>query len=175
MSDGGMGCKRLCDMSGEPLVEGMLVGTSADLLDTAQTHQLQADIDDYKGEYLRRWQETELDALITPVTPWVGYKPWTWVKSNQYVGYTTLCNLLDWPGLAIPVTKASKERDCPVPSDWENHKPRNISDEFNHQQYDIDLVQDIPVGVQIMAGKYGDEKCVAIAKVIEEIMGQGKA
>lgn len=40
MSDGGLGCKRLCDMSGEPLVEGMLVGTSADILDTEETHQV---------------------------------------------------------------------------------------------------------------------------------------
>jgi amidase len=40
MSDGGLGCKRLCDMSGEPLVEGMLVGTSEDLLSTEETHQV---------------------------------------------------------------------------------------------------------------------------------------
>ncbi|KAM5349637.1 hypothetical protein ACJ41O_006142 [Fusarium nematophilum] len=170
MSDGGMGCKRLCDMSGEPLVEGMLVGTSADLLNTDQTHQLLSDIDAYKGEYLRRWHESEVDAIITPVTPWVGYKPWTWVKSHQYVGYTTLSNLIDWAGLSIPVTTVSREEDGTLPSDWTSHQPRNRSDEFNKEQYDIDLVEGIPVGVQIMAGKYGDEKCIAVAKVIEELL-----
>ncbi|KAJ3530704.1 hypothetical protein NM208_g9207 [Fusarium decemcellulare] len=170
MSDGGLGCKRLCDMSGEPLVEGMLVGTSADLLNTEQTHQLQADIDAYKAEYSQRWHESQVDAIITPVTPWVGYKPWTWVKSHQYVGYTTLSNLLDWAGLSIPVTTVSRDEDHVLPSDWTSHQPRNLSDEFNKNQYDVDLVDSIPVGVQIMAGKYGDEKCIAVAKVIEALL-----
>lgn len=40
MSDGGSGCKRLCDLSGEPLIEGMLVGTPTNLLDTEQTHEV---------------------------------------------------------------------------------------------------------------------------------------
>ncbi|VUC24526.1 unnamed protein product [Clonostachys rosea] len=172
MSDGGLGCKRLCDMSGEPLVEGMLVGTSEDLLSTEETHQLLADIDAYRAEYLRHWNEGGYDAIITPVTPWVGYKPWTWVKSNQYVGYTTLSNLLDWAGLAIPVTTVSKEKDQTPPADWVEYQPRNPSDEFNKQQYDFNLVEGIPVGLQIMAGKYGDEKCIAVAKVIEDLLKQ---
>ena len=134
MSDGGAGCKRLCDMSGEPLVEGMLVGQAEDLLTTEQTHQLTADIDTYKSEYLRTWNDTGVDAIITPVTPWVGYKPWTWVKSHQYVGYPTLANLLDWPGLSIPVTTVSRKEDGVVPADWTSHVPRNISDEFNKNQ-----------------------------------------
>ncbi|KAF4973999.1 hypothetical protein FZEAL_9067 [Fusarium zealandicum] len=173
MSDGGSGCKRLCDMSGEPLLEGMLVGTPANILTTDETHQLLADIDDYKGDWIRRWHESGVDAIISPVTPWVGYKPWTWVKSHQYVGYTSLCNLIDWAGLAIPVTTASKEEDQNPPSDWTSHQPRNRSDEFNKQQYDIDLVDGMPVGVQIMAGRYGDEKCIAVAKVIKELLSQG--
>ena len=36
----------------------------------------------------------------------------------------------------------------------------------------FDLVEGLPVGVQIMAGKYGDEKCIAVAKVIEELLQQ---
>jgi amidase len=40
LSDGGAGCQKLCDMSGEPLIQGMLVGTSVDLLTTEQTHQV---------------------------------------------------------------------------------------------------------------------------------------
>jgi hypothetical protein len=69
-----------------------------------------------------------------PVTPWVGYKPWTWVKSHQYVGYTSMFNLLNWPSLVIPVTRVSKELDEPVPQDWLDHHGRNPSDEFNKQQ-----------------------------------------
>jgi amidase len=39
LADGGQGCQRLCDLSGEPLIEGMLVGKPENLLTTAQTHQ----------------------------------------------------------------------------------------------------------------------------------------
>ena len=38
---------------------------------------------------------------------------------------------------------------------------------------DIDLVQGMPVGVQVVGGRFGEEKCVAVAKAIEEAM-QGK-
>lgn len=112
----------------------MLVGQAGDLLTTEETHQLTADIETYKSEYLRRWNDCQVDAIITPVTPWVGYKPWTWVKSHQYVGYTTLSNLLDWPGLVMPVTTASKSGDSSLPPDWVSHKPRNKADEFNKNQ-----------------------------------------
>lgn len=40
VSDGGATAQRYCEMSGEPLIEGMMVGTPKDLLTTAQTHQV---------------------------------------------------------------------------------------------------------------------------------------
>ncbi|KAM0505893.1 hypothetical protein ACHAQF_002999 [Verticillium nonalfalfae] len=173
LSDGGLACKKLCDMSGEPLIEGMLVGKPENLLTTAQTHELLADRYEYETEYLRRWQEAEMDALIMPVVPWVGYKPWTWVKSSQYVGYTSIWNLVDWAALALPVTTASREKDGDGTAGWKAHQPRNKADEFNKSQYDIDLVDGIPVGIQVVCGKYEDEKCVAVGKVIQEQLRKG--
>jgi amidase len=137
LSDGGAGCKRLCDMSGEPLIEGMLVGHESNLLTTEQEHQLMHDIDAYKTEYLRRWVDMGVDAIIMPVMPWVGYKPGTWVKSHQYVGYTSLANLLDWPALSIPVTTASKKEDGILSPGWITYTPTNIADEFNKSQCEL--------------------------------------
>ncbi|KAF3352146.1 hypothetical protein VdG1_09366 [Verticillium dahliae VDG1] len=173
LSDGGLACKKLCDMSGEPLIEGMLVGKPENLLTTEQTHELLADKYEYETEYLRRWQEAEMDALIMPVVPWVGYKPWTWVKSSQYVGYTSIWNLVDWAALALPVTTASREKDGHGTAGWKAHQPRNKADEFNKSQYDIHLVDGMPVGIQVVCGKYGDEKCVAVGKVIQEQLRKG--
>uniref|UniRef100_A0A093VG61 Acetamidase n=1 Tax=Talaromyces marneffei PM1 TaxID=1077442 RepID=A0A093VG61_TALMA len=158
LSDGGAACRRLCELSGEPLIEGMLVGKPHNILTTSQTHQ-----------YLRRWASASLDALIMPITPWVGYKPQTWVKSHQYVGYTSISNLLDYPALAIPVTKVDRTKDDrSLDKEWMTYQPRNKSDEFNHQQYDIDLIHGAPVGVQVITPKLQEEKCIAVAKVIEE-------
>ncbi|RAO65108.1 uncharacterized protein BHQ10_001120 [Talaromyces amestolkiae] len=169
LSDGGEACRILCELSGEPLIEGMLVGKPHNKLTTSQTHQLISDKYAYERQYLQRWTSASLDALIMPITPWVGYKPQTWIKSHQYVGYTSIWNLLDYPALAVPVTKADRTKDDPsVDKEWMIHQPRNKSDEFNHQQYDIDLVHGAPVGVQIITPKLQEEKCIGVAKVIEQ-------
>lgn len=35
---------------------------------------------------------------------------------------------------------------------------------------DIDLVEGMPVGIQVVGGRFGEEKCVAVAKAIEQAM-----
>lgn len=35
---------------------------------------------------------------------------------------------------------------------------------------DIDLVDGMPVGVQVVGGRFGEEKCVSVAKAIEQAM-----
>lgn len=35
---------------------------------------------------------------------------------------------------------------------------------------DIDLVEGMPVGVQVVGGRFGEEKCVSVAKAIEQAM-----
>lgn len=35
---------------------------------------------------------------------------------------------------------------------------------------DIDLVDGMPVGIQVIGGRFGEEKCVSVAKAIEQAM-----
>lgn len=35
---------------------------------------------------------------------------------------------------------------------------------------DIDLVEGMPVGIQVVGGRFGEENCVAVAKAIEQAM-----
>ncbi|OQE24136.1 hypothetical protein PENFLA_c010G05811 [Penicillium flavigenum] len=168
-SDGGEGCRRQIEKTGEPLIEGMLVGKPEDTLTTSQTHQLNADKYNFESAYLDRWISSDIDALIMPSTAWVGYKPWTWVKSSAYVGYTSIWNFLGYAALAVPVTTALRTKDVPD-REWLAHVPRNDSDRFNKQQYDINLVEGMPVGIQVVGGRFGEEKCVAVAKAIEQAM-----
>lgn len=95
--------------------------------------QLNADKYLYESEYLERWATSKIDALIMPNTPWVGYEPWTWVKSNAYVGYTSIWNLLGYAALAVPATIVSREKDIPD-HEWLAHVPRNAGDQFNKEQ-----------------------------------------
>lgn len=159
LSDGGEGCRRKIEMTGEPLVEGMLVGTPDHILSTSETHQvrdtsvvlqcsscwtaangrqLNADKYLYESSYLDRWTTSGIDALIMPTTPWVGYKPWTWVKSSAYVGYTSIWNLLGYSALSVPITNVSREQDMPD-QEWLDHVPRNSGDRFNKEQCELPL------------------------------------
>ncbi|KAL4890628.1 amidase signature domain-containing protein [Aspergillus ambiguus] len=166
-ADGGRHCKELCDIIDEPLIEGMLVGSAKDELSMAEREKLEREKWEFQESFAKQWKEAGIDAIVMPVTPWVGYKPKTWVISKQWLGYTALWNLLNYAAVTVPVTTADPARDQPG-EEWLNHKPRNDSDAFNHTQYDIDLVKGLPVCVQIVGARFGEEKAVSIAKILDE-------
>lgn len=116
---------------------------------------------------MRRWVESGIDALIMPVQPWVGFPPKVWVQSQQNVSYTSHWNFVDFAALTIPAT--TSRLDDIGSSEWKSHTPRDGSDDFNWRQYDPNLVEGMPVGVQIVGGRFGEEKCIAVAKVVEEV------
>ncbi|KAF4213038.1 hypothetical protein CNMCM8980_000170 [Aspergillus fumigatiaffinis] len=169
LADGGSHCKQLCDIVDEPLIEGMLVGTPADELSILEREQLEEEKWLFQERYLKQWKDSGIDALLMPVTPWVGYRPKKWVTSYQWLGYTALLNLLNYAAVTVPVTSADPALDQPD-QDWLAHTPRNQSDEFNHGQYDIDLVKNMPICIQIVGGRFGEEKAVAVAKLLDELI-----
>lgn len=72
-----------------------------------------------------------------PVLPWVGYKPKTWVKSKQWLGYTAMWNLLDYAAVTVPIARADRGLDSVGSegnTEWEGHSIRNESDAFNYLQ-----------------------------------------
>ena len=168
LADGGQRCADLCKLVDEPLIPGMLVGKAEDILSVPARQALAEKIWDYQNEYLRKWNESEVDGIIMPVTPWVGMKPKTWVQSQQYCGYTAIWNLLNYSALAIPAGVVDRKLDEPD-DDWKQYKGNGFSDQFNHDLYDVNMVEGMPVGVQIVTGRFGEEKAVAIAKVIDAL------
>ncbi|KAJ5966981.1 hypothetical protein N7501_003229 [Penicillium viridicatum] len=123
--------------------------------------------------FLKQWISAEIDALLMPVLPWVGYKPKTWVKSKQWLGYTAMWNLLDYAAATVPVARADRgldSVDSAGNTEWEGHSIRNESDAFNYLQYDLDLVHGMPICVQIVGGRFGEEKAVSVAKVVDDLM-----
>ncbi|KAJ5367489.1 hypothetical protein N7541_001430 [Penicillium brevicompactum] len=174
LADGGQHCRALCDLIDEPLIEGMIVGTPKDLLSVDEREQYEHTKNTIQAAYLKQWTHSGIDALIMPVLPWVGYKPKTWVKSKQWLGYTAMWNLLNYTAVTVPVTNANRDLDSVGANggEWENHSIRNESDAFNYLQYDIDLVHGMPVCVQIVGGRFGEEKTVAVGKVVDELMNQ---
>lgn len=165
LADGGRDAEKMCKAGDEPLVPGMLTGTPETYLDADQRQRLGDDVFEYQTEYLARWEAGNLDALIMPTTQWVGLRPKAWVKADMYCGYTAIVNLLNWTAFAIPAITVSKGKDQPS-QEWKDHKARSFSDGFNHDYYDVDLFDGMPVGVQVVTGRFGEEKAIGIAKVL---------
>lgn len=152
MSDGGEGCRKMCELSGEPLIKGMIVGTEKNILTTSQLHEVSLasnhqTIQRQKAEpvkllfekrnaeikYLKQWVDAQVDAIVTPVKPFLGYTPKTYVSGPQYAGYTALWNFLNYACLVMPISTVSVDKDRPD-EDWLRHMPRNPADEFNYKQ-----------------------------------------
>ncbi|RDW81689.1 putative acetamidase [Aspergillus mulundensis] len=175
LSDGGHHCRQLCAIVDEPLIQGMVVGTAADELSSVEKEKLEEEKYTFQEAYLAQWLSSGIDALVLPVTPWVGYKPKQWVQSSQWLGYTALYNLLNYAAVTVPVAKADEQLDHPVSGideEWKTYAPRNEADRFNYGQYVIDLVKEMPVTVQIVGGRFGEEKAVSVAKVVDGLFGR---
>ncbi|CAG7923647.1 unnamed protein product [Penicillium olsonii] len=188
-ADGGEKCRQLAEPSGEPLIEGLIMGTEKTRLSIAEAESFEQSKTQYQRNYLRRWADAGLDALIMPVQPWVSFQPKVWVRSKQYLGYTAHWNLCNFASLTVPVTTAMAHSPSlkAAMRSWENYKPHNESDQFNWDNcknslevwvttaadiivVDPDLVRDMPVGIQIVGGHYGEEKAVAVAKAVEKAL-----
>ncbi|KAJ9663206.1 hypothetical protein H2198_000967 [Neophaeococcomyces mojaviensis] len=171
LADGGERMKVFCAQIGEPLIEGMLVGKPENHLDTNGRMALFDEIWEFQREYMKMWRESGVDVLVMPTTQWVGLRPKMWVKADMYVGYTSIWNMMNWTALTVPGVTVSKELDRPS-QEWTEYKGRSFSDEFNHDGYDVDFVEGMPVGVQLVTGRMGEEKAVGIAKLLEMLKRQ---
>jgi len=99
-----------------------------------------------------------VDAVIMPVAPHAAVIP----GKYYHTAYTEAINLMDYSAAVIPVTKADKNVDT-FNSDY---KPLNEIDRKNWEAYDPDVYDGAPVGVQLVARKYEEEKVWAIAKIV---------
>ncbi|PGG97214.1 hypothetical protein AJ79_09297 [Helicocarpus griseus UAMH5409] len=167
-ADGGEDCRNMCNLADEPLIQGMLVGEERDKLSITQRQELEMRKLAYRESFLAHWNATGVDALIMPVMAWVNFRPRTWVESKQLLGYSALWNLLDYSALTVPVTKVDPVLDA-IDNEWLGYKVRNESDAFNHQQYNVNLVKGMPVSLQVVTGRFGEEKAISVAKVLADL------
>ncbi|KAL9035733.1 MAG: hypothetical protein Q9180_004700 [Flavoplaca navasiana] len=86
-----------------------------------------------------------------------------WNASSNDDAYTESINLLDYSAAVIPVTRADKAVD----TFDHGYQPLNEVDRKNWEAYDPETYDGAPVGLQIVARKWEEEKVWAIAKIID--------
>ncbi|KAI9668914.1 MAG: hypothetical protein M1829_005226 [Trizodia sp. TS-e1964] len=149
-ADGAHDIHKQINLSGEPLIPQLRA-----------TFQLRDPINllEYQDLSLQGRDYSQIvDAVIMPVAPHAAVIP----GKFYHTAYTESINLLDYSVAVIPVTRASKALDK---FDSE-YSALNEIDRKNWEAYDPDVYDGAPVGLQIVARKYEEEKVWAIAKVI---------
>lgn len=137
---------------------------------------------DFQASVLKQWRETAtansppIDVYLTPVNPSVCPRHGDY-STSRYIAYTATVNLLDFTACAIPVTRVKELVDRADAGDGEtdakgNSLPRPTCelDRKIRSNYDPEVYKGLPVGVQIVGKRLEEEKVLAIAEVIGELL-----
>lgn len=123
--------------------------------------------------YLDLWKSTrsaktgeEIDILMAPVMPHSAVPH----RKCRWVGYTKVFNFVDYPSVVIPAGQVSKELDSGAASTMHTYQPRNPLDEWNWSLFDVDAMDGMPIGVQVVARRLHEETALGAAKAIDSIL-----
>lgn len=175
-ADGGEDIRRDVEAGGEPFiphVDALLKKGSP--ISVYSYWQLNKQKFAAQKRYLDLWRSTqsaatgkEIDILLTPVMPHSAVPH----RQCRWVGYTKVFNFVDYPAVVIPAGRVSKELDSNAALNMDEHRPRNPLDEWNWNSFDVDAMDDMPVGIQIVARRLHEERALGAAKAIDNILKQ---
>jgi amidase len=164
-SDGGAAIKCALASSGEPPISNIkeILELNMPAIDLSSSWKLQNERNTYQNEYLALWQQqSHIDGWISPVAPHAAVKH----DDYKYYGYAGVLNLLDWPAVTIPVTFADKEKDI---KDMQ-YKSMDKLDENVYEDYNADIYDGAPVGVQVVGKRLQEEYLIGLAEQIGEAL-----
>lgn len=127
--------------------------------------------------YLDLWNSTKspqtgkpIDILLTPVMPHSAVPH----RKCKWVGYTKVFNFVDYPAVVLPAGRVSKDLDGAAAGNIGNYAPRNALDEWNWKLFDMDTMDGMPIGVQVVGRRLMEEKVLGAAKAIDEVLKNSK-
>jgi len=92
---------------------------------------------------------------------------------------TALYNVVNSPAGAVPVTQVDTKKDQ-LTDEWTNPTKRNGSKILENMlyngfmgkkaYYDVEGMEGMPVGIQVVGKKYEDEKVLGMMKVVDEAL-----
>lgn len=121
----------------------------------------------FKTDYAQHWLAEEqkkggrIDCILCPSGPGPAPK----LGTSKYWTYTSVWNLLDYPGVAFPVTTVAE-------TDTEDYQPCNEKEEEVWQDWSAQESKGLPVSLQLVGRRYEDERVMAALAVIERSMGR---
>ncbi|KAI0384934.1 amidase signature domain-containing protein [Hypomontagnella monticulosa] len=161
------------NLSGEPLIPDLEETFQLrDPMDLLEYQDLTLQGLEYEAAYSDYWNSTAeqdgqvVDAVIMPVAPHAAVIP----GKYYHTAYTEVINLMNYSVTVIPVTRADKDIDVVD----ETYQPSNELDKQNWEAYDPEIYDGGPVGLQLVARKFEEEKILTIAKIVLAAMETAK-
>jgi Asp-tRNA(Asn)/Glu-tRNA(Gln) amidotransferase A subunit family amidase len=198
-ADGGEDIRREVEAAGEPMIPHVaaLVDSSKPI-SVYEYWQLSRQKIQAQESYNNKWNLTaaqpgrtgslsqqqklpsrSVDVIISPIAPHTAVPH----RSGRWTGYTKIWNFLDYTALAVPFGILSQD---PFPEGrlpaihagaarqeyMEHYVPRNDLDKWNHGLYDPQLMDGLPVGLQIIGRRFEEEKVLGVANVLEKLVAE---
>ncbi|KAJ5835694.1 Amidase [Penicillium robsamsonii] len=168
--DGGADIKYHFGLSGEPAAPQIFSTILGTEMTASQIAELNVRKRLYQKQYMDYWNSTAevtgtgrpVDGIFCPLAPHAAVIP------NEYKsgGYTGFVSLLDYTGLAIPVTFADKKVDVRS-ADGSVNDSEDIEWDYDAETYD-----GAPVGVQLVGRRLQEEKMLTLAEYLGEEIAQ---
>lgn len=171
LSDGGKHILEQTQATGEPLFSYMKPYGHAKMKTVAELWDMQADRTALCKKFLQNWVNTaartkdgrQIDCIIMPVTSNAGTPN---DKFPNYVGYTSIVNLVDWPSLTFPVTRADKNIDV---EDTECSDHSEV-DRKVWEDYVAEEVHGGAVAMQLVGRRFQEEKVLAMVRKVASLI-----
>jgi amidase len=95
-------------------------------------------------------------------------------RKCRWVGYTKVFNFVDYPAVVLPAGHVSTGLDSEAAENISAYRPRNALDEWNWNLFDVDTMNGMPIGIQVVARRLQEEKVLGAAKAIDDILKRSK-
>ena len=127
--------------------------------------------DVFIDEYHALMKQRGVDFIISPPYPGVAAV----MGESQYWNYTAIWNLVDLPSAVFPSGLTVDPTLDVLTEEDGKYVPRSEVDEREWRKYKgPERFEGAPIGLQISAGRFRDEEMLAAAKMVEEVVRDGR-
>ncbi|OAA65242.1 Amidase [Niveomyces insectorum RCEF 264] len=172
-ADGGIDIHHHIGLSGEPLQPRIqaMYGDKPSAPKTADAlSAFNLRLGRYRKAYMDYWNSTAaltksgapVDAVLAPVAPHAALE----LGKALHIGYTPWVNTLDYTAVVFPVTKVDPAQDQ-LATDYE---PRSALDKTIRDEYDPQLQEGTPVGLQLVGRRFQEEKVLALVEMLSDAL-----
>ncbi|KAF7359415.1 putative amidase PB8B6.03 [Mycena sanguinolenta] len=132
----------------------------------------------YNDEFYEKvWNKHQLDGIIAPVLAMPQIHTGGFTTLFSLAAGTALYNLVNSPSGSIPVTKVDAAKDQ-ITEEWlKAPSPSLVERALYHGKkpiYDPVAMQGMPVGIQVVAKRWEDEKVLGMMKIIDKALGKDR-